>query len=86
MNIRQLSTKITALTGRSLLDVLVALLFVGAIIKLISLNFSINVDDGNWDKFKIEHHCALQKSGYGVQQASWLCDDGKTYYRWRQQR
>jgi hypothetical protein len=28
----------------------------------------------------------LRMSKTGTQRASWACDDGKTYFRWRQQR
>jgi hypothetical protein len=86
MNLRQISTKITSLTGRKLFDILLFVILATVVIKLISLNFSVTVDDSEWNAFKTEHHCQLQKSAYGNQEASWLCDDGKVYYRWRQQR
>jgi hypothetical protein len=85
MNLRQLSTKITSLTGRNVFDMLVFLILVTVVIKLISLNTSVTVDDDAWNEFKTQHNCQLQKSAYGNQEASWLCDDGKVYYRWRQQ-
>lgn len=86
MNLRrQLSTKITALTRRNMFDIVVFLLLAVVVIKLISLNFGVTVDDDRWDAFKTEHNCQLQKSAYGNQEASWLCDDDKVYYRWRQQ-
>ncbi|MEQ1529643.1 MAG: hypothetical protein ABL925_10025 [Methylococcales bacterium] len=66
-------------TGLYLLAALVLL-------KLGSLYFSVSVDDGNWNEFKDQHHCRLHVNDSGNQQLSWYCDDGKTYYRWRQQR
>lgn len=86
MSLKQLSTKIMALTGRNVFDILVFLLLAMVVIKLISLNTGVTVDDDTWSDFKTEHNCQLQKSAYGNQEASWLCDDGKVYYRWRQQR
>jgi hypothetical protein len=65
-----------------------ALLAVGlalALVKLYGLYTSVEVDDGHWQQFKAEHHCVLQTGGQGTGHVSWLCDDGQTYYRWRQQ-
>jgi hypothetical protein len=56
------------------------------VIILISLYFRVYMDDEQWEKFKTEHHCELRMSKTGTQRASWSCDDGKTYFRWRQQR
>lgn len=56
------------------------------IVKLASLYFQVNPDDSQWNQFKLDHHCQLQVNGSGTQRSSWICDDGKTYYRWRQQR
>jgi hypothetical protein len=86
MNLRQLLTNITPLTGRKVFDIVVFVLLAAVVIKLISLNTGVTVDDDTWNDFKTEHNCQLQKSAYGNQEASWLCDDGKVYYRWRQQR
>jgi len=68
------------------LDCVLYLIFAIAIIKLYSLYFSVNVDDANWDKFSVEHHCKLQKNENGTQEANWKCDDGKVYYRWMHQK
>ncbi|MEO1879950.1 MAG: hypothetical protein ABGX40_08250 [Methylococcales bacterium] len=68
------------------LDFVLYLLFALAIIKLYSLYFSVNVDDANWESFRVEHHCKLQKNYYGTQESSWKCDDGNVYYRWMHQR
>ncbi|NOU22335.1 MAG: hypothetical protein HOO93_11215 [Methyloglobulus sp.] len=68
------------------LDFVLYGVFALAILKLGSLYFSVNPDDSNWNEFKIEHHCKLRKTEYGVERASWNCDDGKTYFRWMQQR
>ncbi len=68
------------------LDMVLYLVFAIAIIKLYSLYFSVNVDDANWGKFSIENNCNLQKTEYGIQKASWKCDDGKVYYRWMHQK
>jgi hypothetical protein len=86
MTLRRLSTKITSLTGRNIFDILIFLILAAVVIKLISLNTSVTVDDDTWNEFKTAHNCQLQKSAYGNQEASWLCNDGKVYYRWRQQR
>jgi hypothetical protein len=52
---------------------------------LVRLYMTLNEDE-DWEKFKVLHHCQLRMSKTGIQRASWICDDGKTYYRWRQQR
>lgn len=68
------------------LDFVLYGIFILAILKLCSLYFSVNPDDSNWNDFKVQHHCVLRKTEYGVQRSSWACDDGKTYFRWMQQR
>ncbi len=67
-------------------DVLLTFIVVLVLLKLSSLYFSVNVDDGNWEQFKIEHGCKLLTTKTGTQRLSWECDDGRIYYRWRQQR
>lgn len=67
---------------RKPLDCAMYLLAALVLLKLGSLYIGV-ADDIDWDKFKIDHSCQLQT---GSQRSGWLCDDGKTYYRWRQQR
>ena len=67
-------------------NTVLTLIFAVVILKLSSLYWSVNVDDGNWEQFKAEHKCLLLTSKTGTQRLSWQCDDGKVYYRWRQQR
>lgn len=67
-------------------NTVLTLIFAVVILKLSSLYWSVNVDDGNWEQFKTEHKCLLLTSKTGTQRLSWQCDDGKVYYRWRQQR
>lgn len=86
MILKQLGKKTGQFIRQKPFDVLLMLLFAIAIIKLTSLYFSINADDGNWGKFKTEHNCTLLTTGTGTQRLSWECDDNKIYYRWRQQR
>jgi hypothetical protein len=74
------------LKSRKLFDGLIFFILAAAVVKLISLNTGVTVDDDQWEDFKSQHNCQLQKSAYGNQKASWLCNDGKVYYRWRQQR
>lgn len=71
------------LTGKPL-DIVLYAVFALAIIKLFSLYAGINEDDGQWNAFKTQHHCQLKRSGDSNIQSTWECDDGKTYYRWRQ--
>ena len=65
-------------------DLLVYVLFALAILKLIDLYTDLNEHEDNWNEFKVEHHCQLKATAEGDIQSAWLCDDGKTYYRWRQ--
>jgi len=86
MALKQLAKKSTQFIRQKPLDVSLMLLFAIAVIKLSSLYFSVNVDDGNWEQFKSEHNCKLLTTETGTQRLSWECNDGKVYYRWRQQR
>ena len=86
MALKQLAQKIAQVLRQKPLDVLLVLLFAGVIIKLSGLYFSVNADDGNWEQFKSQHSCKLLTTATGTQRLSWECDDGKIYYRWRQQR
>ena len=86
MALKQLARKIAQFIRHKPADVLLMLLFAIVIIKLASLYFSVNVDDGNWEQFKSEHSCTLLTTETGTQRLSWECDDSKIYYRWRQQR
>lgn len=60
--------------------------FAFAIIKLASLYSSADTDDGRWQQFKTDHHCIQQHGEENSQRLSWKCDDGNTYFSWRQQR
>ncbi len=86
MKIDQIPPIIYRYLPKKPLDLLLYALFALAVIKLASLYFSVNPDDSHWNAFKIEHHCKLRTTEYGVQRSSWDCDDGKTYFRWMQQR
>ena len=86
MAIKQLAKKTTQFIRQKPLDVLLMIIFAIVIIKLSSLYFSVNVDDGSWEQFKSEHNCKLLTTETGTQRLSWECNDGKIYYRWRQQR
>ena len=86
MALKQLAKKTTQYIRQKPLDVLLMLIFAIVVIKLSSLYFSVNVDDGNWEQFKSEHNCKLLTSKTGTQRLSWECDDSEIYYRWRQQR
>lgn len=86
MNLKLLRRKTVQVTGLKPIDLLLILLFTIVIFKLSSLYFSVNTDDGNWAQFKVQHHCKLRTTETGTQRLSWECDDGKIYYRWRQQR
>ena len=67
-------------------DALLILAFLIVTIILLRLYWNVNENDGQWERFRTEHDCQLRMSKTGTQRASWHCDDGKTYYRWRQQR
>ncbi len=60
--------------------------FILVVIIMSRLYFSVNPDDAVWEQFKAEHDCKLRMTKTGTQRSSWSCNDGKTYYRWRQQR
>ena len=66
-------------------DILLLLIFTIAIAILLRLYWQTQIDD-NWDQFIIEHHCkVITKESSNNHRTGWICDDGETYYRWRQQ-
>jgi hypothetical protein len=67
------------------LDMLIMVLLAIAILTLIKLQLDTQVGD-DWEKFVAEHHCTANKFKDDKQlKSGWICDDGKEYYRWRQQ-
>jgi hypothetical protein len=86
MQITHLAKKLRDLIHEKPIDALIILGFMMLTVILTRLYFSMNPDDAVWEQFKIEHDCKLRMTKTGNQRASWTCDDGKTYYRWRQQR
>jgi surface polysaccharide O-acyltransferase-like enzyme len=86
MALKQLWGKTVQFILQKPIDVLLIFLFAIVIIKLYSLYFSVNVDDGNWEQFKSVHSCKMLTTETGTQRLSWECDDHEIYYRWRQQR
>jgi len=86
MQFKEIATQIKGFINRKPIDALYFLGFVLVTLILVRLYFSMNPDDAKWEQFKAEHDCQLRMSKTGTQRASWSCNDGKTYYRWRQQR
>ncbi len=86
MTFKLLAKKNAQFIHRKPMDVSLMLILAIVIIKLSSLYFSVNVDDGNWEQFKSEHNCKFLTTETGTQRLSWECDDSEIYYRWRQQR
>ncbi|MGD7034729.1 hypothetical protein [Methylotuvimicrobium buryatense] len=80
------AAKIILLLRHNLATTIIVLLFGIVIFKLIGAYISSNIDDGEWAQFKIDHDCQPFINDSGSQRLSWQCDDGKVYYRWRQQR
>ena len=66
-------------------DVLIIVMFVIAILALLRQYSNTPVDD-DWEHFVAEHHCTANKFKNDKSlKSGWICDDGKEYYRWRQQ-
>lgn len=84
MALDRVNLKINKYLPKKGFDLLLYALFVFAILKLFDLYGDINEHDDNWSEFKQQHHCQLKASPAGEVQSAWVCDDGKTYYRWRQ--
>jgi len=78
--------KILGYIRKNPLNALIIAGFAVAIIKLFGLYNSADTDDGRWQQFRNEHRCVQQHGEEGSQRLSWKCDDGKTYFSWRQQR
>lgn len=68
------------------LDLILILFFTLAIAKIISLNLSVEGEEGNWETFKAENNCKLKLGEDGYEKSTWVCEDGEVYYGWRQQR
>jgi hypothetical protein len=84
MNIDQLPPNLRRFLPKNVLDIVLYGVFALAILKLFSLYQGINENEGNWNDFKTQHNCQLKSSGESSVPSTWECDDGKTYYRWRQ--
>jgi hypothetical protein len=67
-------------------EILLFSLLVLAALKTAGLLFGVHESEEAWDRFKAEHHCEAVGQIQGSNRAGWRCDDGRTYYRWRQQR
>lgn len=76
--------KFKKLLPKQAFDWLIYGIFIIAVLKLVDLYSDINDHEDNWNEFKLQHHCELKINSTGNKEAAWLCDDGKTYYRWRQ--
>ncbi|PPD49438.1 MAG: hypothetical protein CTY13_03425 [Methylobacter sp.] len=74
------------LLRQQLSTVMLVIVFTALTIKLITLYVDANMDEGQWEQFKIDHNCQPQVADNGDRRLSWQCDDGDIYYRWRQQR
>jgi hypothetical protein len=81
---RRVSSEIKDYLLKKPFEFLLYLLFALAIFKLADLYSDINENEDNWNEFKLLHHCLLKKTDEGNQELAWQCDNGKTYYRWRQ--
>ena len=86
MNLKQLRSTIGQFLQEKPIDALFILFLILLVIIMSSLYFRVDFDDEHWEQFKAEHHCQLRTTKTGTQRASWACDNGKTYFRWRQQR
>ncbi len=80
----QVSTKVKRYFTRKPLDLALYLIFALAVLKLFGLYSDINDHEDNWNEFKQQHHCKLKETATGNIELAWQCDDGETYYRWRQ--
>ncbi len=86
MIFKKLISKISQFTQENPIDTFFILFFALLVVILSSLYLRVDFDDEHWEEFKAEHHCQLRTTKTGTQRASWVCDNGKTYFRWRQQR
>lgn len=86
MNIRDFGEKISRFSVEKPIETLFILLLVLLTFIVSKLYFTVDYNDEDWEQFKTEHHCQIRFTKTGTQRASWVCDDGKTYFRWRQQR
>lgn len=80
-----LLSKVSTFIRSNLSNFLVFIVFFIAISLLIRLYWQTQIDE-NWDQFIIDHHCQkIAKESSNNHRTGWRCDDGETYYRWRQQ-
>jgi hypothetical protein len=86
MQLKQLAGKIGHYLHQKPFDALLMLGFVIVVLIMCRLYFSVNTDDAAWEQFKVVHDCKLRMTKTGTQRSSWTCNDGKIYFRWRQQR
>ena len=86
MKLKKLGVEIGRYMQENPIDTFFILFISLLVVIMASLYSRVDFDEANWEKFKTEHHCQIRFSNTGTQRASWVCDDGKTYFRWRQQR
>lgn len=87
MQVKEITAKLRALLGiRETVDWLFYGLLAVAIIALVDFARGAREADQQWDEFKDAHHCKPNRDSVGGLRGGWTCDDGKTYYLWRQQR
>lgn len=70
----------------SKLEKTVLVAMVSAAVVVAYLLVSAPEADLDWEDFKATHHCQSVGVESGNNRAGWRCDDGKVYYRWRQQK
>jgi hypothetical protein len=68
------------------LDVIVFGCLAAALAAVAVLLFSAPEGGEDWDAFVRDRHCQTVGGADGSNRAGWRCDDGRIYYRWRQQR
>lgn len=84
MNDKQPRIAFTDRLKNNWLDVFLYAIFALALLQIGKLYLDIDDQEDNWNAFKEEHHCRLKTSGDRNIHSAWICDDGKTHYRWRQ--
>jgi len=86
MKLKKLGVEIGQYMQEKPIDTFFILFISLLIVIMASLYARVDFDEAHWEQFKNEHNCKIRFTNTGTQRASWICDDGKTYFRWRQQR
>lgn len=68
------------------LEIFLYCLLTAAAFKVFTLYVNSEMDNEEWQRYKVEHNCHERISVSETKISSWECDNGEVFFNWRQQR